>query len=90
MAHQWKTVLALTLVAAPALAAVRVPVQNVDSSRHGNLAAAQALVRQAYDRVGIAQSDNDDKLGGHAMRAKDLLVQANDEIKLAADAADHH
>jgi len=63
------------------------PVQNVDPARHGNLAAAQELSRQAYDRLTAAQYANEFDLGGHAARAKELLREANDEIKLAALAA---
>lgn len=60
------------------------PAQNIDPARHGNLAAAQNMVREAYDRVGTAQAINADQLGGHAARAKELMREANDEIKLAA------
>jgi len=63
------------------------PVLNVDPSRHGNLAAAQELVRSAYDKLNDAQYANHDELGGHAARAKELLREAGDEIKLAALAA---
>lgn len=63
------------------------PVLDIDPARHGNLAAAQRLVRQAYDRMTEAQQANDSQLGGHAARAKELLRQANEEIKLAAIAA---
>jgi hypothetical protein len=64
-----------------------VPVQNVDPARHGNLAAAQQLVVQAFQRLSDAQYANDNQLGGHVMRAKELLREANNEIKLAAEAA---
>lgn len=60
------------------------PVLNVDPALHGNIAAAQSLSRQAYDRVTAAQAANDYNLGGHAARAKELLRQANEEMKLAA------
>ena len=63
------------------------PEQNIDPDRHGNLAAAQNLVVEAFDRITEAQQDNRYNLGGHAARAKDLLRQANDELRLAADAA---
>lgn len=63
------------------------PVQNIDPARHGNLAAAQALSSQAYDRIAAAQIDNNDDLGGHAARAKAILRQVNQELRLAADAA---
>jgi hypothetical protein len=82
----------LAVVAAVAACAVsaQVPVQNIDPERHGNLAAAQRLVVQAFERLGDAQNANDYQLGGHAARAKDLLRQANEEIKMAAEAANRH
>ncbi len=75
------------LVLAAGLAQAQEPVQNVSPYLHGNLAAAQQLVRSAYDRVSAAQAANDDQLGGHAARAKQLLDQASEEIKQAALAA---
>lgn len=79
--------LAVTAAVAACAVSAQVPVQNIDPARHGNLAAAQRLVVQAFERLNDAQSANDDQLGGHAARAKDLLRQANDEIKMAAEAA---
>ena len=66
------------------------PVQDISSWRHGNLAAAQSLVGQAFDRLTAAQQANEFRLGGHAGRAKELLREANDEMKLAAIEANHH
>jgi hypothetical protein len=57
-------------------------------SGHPNLLAAQKLAAQAFDKLTAAQKANEYDLGGHAAKAKDLLRQANEEIKLAADAAD--
>jgi hypothetical protein len=54
---------------------------------HPNLAAAQKLTAQAYDKLEAAQKANEYDLGGHAEKAKALLKQAADEIKLAWDAA---
>ena len=65
----------------------QVPVQNIDPERHGNLAAAQRLVVQAFERLSDAQVANNYQLGGHVERAKELLRQANEEIKLAAETA---
>jgi cellobiose-specific phosphotransferase system component IIA len=76
-------VVALTACAVSA----QMPVRNIDPYRHGNLAAAQRLVVQAFERLSDAQDANDYRLGGHAERAKELLRQANDEIKMAAEAA---
>jgi hypothetical protein len=66
------------------------PAQDINSFRHGNLAAAQRLVAQAYDRMTAAQQANEYQLGGHAARAKELLRQASEEMKLAAIDANHH
>ena len=83
-----KVVLFSVAVAAAACTAyAQMPVQNIDPERHGNLAAAQRLVVQAFDRLSDAQVANDYQLGGHVGRAKELLRQANEEIKLAAEAA---
>lgn len=79
--------LAAAAVVVATVACAQVPVQNIDPERHGNLAAAQRLVRQAFDRLSDAQVANDYRLGGHAARAKELLREANEEIKLAAETA---
>jgi hypothetical protein len=63
------------------------PVVNIDPHRHGNLAAAQKFIVQAYQRIDQAQRANEDQLGGHAQRAKDYLTQADAELRLAANVA---
>ncbi len=55
--------------------------------RHGNMRAAQQMIQQAWQKVDAAQHDNNYDLGGHATRAKELLSQASEEIKLAAESA---
>ncbi len=62
----------------------RPPAHNVSASRHPNLAAAQRLVDQAFAKIEAAQRANEFDLGGHAAKAKDLLQQANSELKEAA------
>lgn len=62
------------------------PERNV-GRRHPNLAAAQRLTQQAYERIVAAQQANEFDLGGHAQRAKDLLDRANNELKEAAEAS---
>ena len=81
---------ALACAGPPATALAQEPSTNISSSRHGNMAAAQDLIRQAYDRMTAAQQANEFDLGGHASKAKDLLRQASDEIRLAADVANQH
>lgn len=63
--------------------------QNVNPNRHPNLYAAQSLIEQAIGKVAEAQRANEFDLGGHGNRAKDLLNQAYNEVKLAARASDH-
>ena len=63
------------------------PKQDVSGRRHPNLAAAQRLVSQAWDKIGAAQQANEFDMQGHAAKAKELLDQANRELKLAAEAA---
>lgn len=69
------------------MAWAQLPVQNIDRSRHGNLASAQQLVRQAVDRRTDVHRPNYYKLGGHADRAKACLRKANEENRRGADAA---
>ena len=61
------------------------PVRNVSAKKHPNIAAAQKLVTQAYAKVEAAQKANEFDLGGHAQKAKELLDQVNQELKLAAE-----
>lgn len=67
--------------------AQRQPPQNVSAKRHPNLAAAQRLVDQAFAKVSAAQDANEFDLGGHAAKAKQLLDEANKELKAAAGTA---
>ena len=75
---------ALAVLPGVALAA---PVENVNPQLHPNLAAAQRLSREAFDRITMAQQANHLDMQGHAARAKELLEQVNHELKLAAEAA---
>ena len=65
------------------------PVVNI-GERHGNLRAAQQYIQSAWQRIDAAQVDNNYNLGGHAGRAKELLTQADEELKLAAITANSH
>jgi hypothetical protein len=83
----------LTIVASAAvvtLAVAQVPVATVDPLRHGNLAAAQQNIQQAFNSISAAQQVNEDHLAGHAARAKEYLREANDEITAAAAVADNN
>jgi hypothetical protein len=74
-------------LAVAVIASAQQPARNVSAQKHPNLAAAQRLSQQAYDKLTAAQNANEFDLGGHASRAKELLRQANEEMKLAAMAA---
>jgi len=75
------------MVMAGSSAYAREPAQNVSARLHPNIAAAQSLSRQAYLKIVKAQKANNNDLDGHAQNAKELLIQANDELKEAALAA---
>ena len=79
---------ALALTMSVALAGA--PVDNISGQKHPNLAAAQRLSTQAYEKISQAQSANEWDMGGHAAKAKELLDQVNRELKEAAEAANHH
>jgi hypothetical protein len=74
----------LVLVAGTALAQQQ-PARNISGKRHPNLAAAQRLTDQAFQRITQAQQANEFDLAGHAAKAKELLDQANQELKQAAE-----
>jgi len=63
------------------------PVEDISKSLHPNLATAQHHVVEANNAVAIAQKDNRYDMKGHAEKARQLLVQVNQELKLAAEAA---
>jgi hypothetical protein len=70
----------------PTVVYMQAPVVNI-GNRHGNLRNAQANIVDAYQRIDRAQAANDGRLGGHAQRAKELLIQADIELRLAANVA---
>jgi hypothetical protein len=63
------------------------PVQNVSPKRHPNLARAQRQTENAFNSITAAQKANEFDLAGHAAKAKELLDQANQELKKAAEVA---
>jgi hypothetical protein len=69
------------------LALAQLPKANVSGGRHPNLAAAQRLSQQAWQRIVAAQEANEFDMQGHAQKAKNLLDEANKELKMAAGAA---
>jgi len=75
------------LMLLPSSALAQQPMQNVSPGRHPNIAAAQRLSEQAFQKLAAAQRANEWDMGGHAQKAKELLEQANAEMKLAAEMA---
>jgi hypothetical protein len=61
--------------------------QQVSKALHPNLAAAQGFIERAINKITAAQKANEYDMGGHAAKAKALLDQAYEEVKLAAEAA---
>lgn len=75
------SVLCLTSFAGGVLAA--------QGPRRPNLMEAQRLINQAFGRITAAQQANEWDMRGHAARAKEMLGQAKEEIRLATEAANH-
>jgi hypothetical protein len=88
--HLVSSLLGLSLVTAGITIAQGPPERNVSGARHPNLAAAQRLTDQAFNKIVAAQQANEWDMDGHAQKAKDLLDQANRELKAAAEAANHN
>jgi len=63
------------------------PVQDINPTIHPNLAAAQRHVVEANQAIAGAQKHNHYDMKGHAEKARQLLVEANNELKAAAEAA---
>jgi hypothetical protein len=83
------TVIIMALVLAGAAVAQK-PKDNVSAERHPNIAAAQRLSQEAWEKVVAAQKANEFDLQGHAEKAKKLLDEVNKELKLAAEAANQN
>ena len=79
---------ALLLIASAAFAAP--PAEDISGRKHPNLAAAQDLSHRAWERITAAQKANEWDMDGHAAKAKELLDQVNNELKMAAEAANKH
>ena len=74
-------------VGGAAVAQQKGPKQNVSAARHPNIAAAQRLTAEAFEKITAAQQANEWDMAGHAAKAKKLLDEANNELKAAALAA---
>ena len=81
------SIAAAAVVLTASWAVAQRPPDNVSPRRHPNLAAAQRLSTQAYEKIVAAQQANEWDMDGHAQKAKELLEQANRELKVAAEIA---
>jgi len=79
--------LAVTGALACGAACAQAPVVNINSDSHPALARAQQSIRVAYKNISEAEKANGNDLGGHTSRAKELLDQADVELRAAADVA---
>ena len=81
------SVLAAAALIGGGVAVAQKPVENISGKKHPNLAAAQRLSQQAWEKIAAAQQANEWDMQGHAAKAKELLDQVNQELKLSAEAA---
>jgi hypothetical protein len=98
--HPWRIIMKKALIAGLVLgvamsvgcvAMADTPFPYVDIGfRHGNLRNAQEDIAQAWQLVDQAQYANNYQLDGHAARAKELLFEANQELRMAATTANHN
>lgn len=77
----------MLLIGGVSLAQNKEPVKNISGARHPHLRAAQNASTNAYNQIVQAQQANEWDLHGHAQKAKELLEQVNNELRLAADAS---
>jgi len=71
-------------------AIAQLPVDNISAHKHPNLAATQRLSQQAFETRHGRQQANEFDMDGHAAKAKDLLNQANEQLRIAADYANRN
>jgi methionine synthase I (cobalamin-dependent) len=67
--------------------AAQEPVVDIDKTVHPNLAAAQQHIVEANRYIATAQKDNRYDMKDHAQKARQLLMEADQELKAAAEAA---
>jgi len=83
-------VLGLLLLVAVVVVGQPPPRTNINPGKHPNLAAAQDLMKRAFERIEQAQRANEWDMNGHAQKAKDLLDEASKELARAAGAANRN
>ncbi len=88
LSHALATVALASLLATGAFA--KGPKVDVSAKKHPNLNAAQKALKNAADKISEAQKANEYDMAGHAAKAKELIDQADAELKLAAEAANEN
>jgi hypothetical protein len=74
--------LCFTLISAAAIAG--------PEAGHPNIIAAREDAQHAIAKMHAAQVANEYDMGGHAAKAEKLLAEAEQQMKLAAEAANKH
>jgi hypothetical protein len=77
----------VSILALCVVIAAQEPVVDIDKRVHPNLAAAQQHIVEANRYITTAQKDNRYDMKDHAEKARQLLMQADQELKAAAEAA---
>ncbi len=77
----------LALVCTGVAYAAQAPTNTVNGKLHPNLYNANVAITNAFNLLTVAQQQNDFDMQGHAVNAKNLLLQANKEVNAAGIAA---
>ena len=77
--------IALLMLATAATAVVTTVAVAGPERGHPNIIAARKAAQVAIEHMHKAQHANEFDMGGHAQKAIDLLNQAQDEMRLAAE-----
>jgi hypothetical protein len=80
----------MTLVALGAAVAAAGAAFAGPEAGHPNIIAAREAAQAAIEKLKAAQVANEYDMGGHAAKAEKLLHQAEEEMRLAAEAANRH
>ena len=80
----------MTLVALGAALAAAGTAFAGPEAGHPNIIAARENAQAAIEKMKAAQAANEYDMGGHAAKAEKLLHQAEQEMKMAAEAANRH
>ncbi len=83
----FRVLFVLALVCAGVVYAQDRPTNGVNGKIHPNLYNANVNIINAFNLLTVAQQQNDFDMQGHAVNAKNLLIQASKEVNAAGVAA---